>query len=437
MTADDMDLVREYAATRSDRAFAELVSRHIGLVYSAALRQVRDEHLAEEVTQAVFIVLARKAASLDSKVILGGWLHLTTRHIAANALQAEFRRRRRETEAHMESAMQQESSESVWREMLPLLDEALSRLRPGDRDALVLRYFENRTLQEVAAALGLQERAAQKRVARSLEKLRNLLLSRGVAASSAVIAGAVSAHSVHAAPAWLEATVSTAMKAPAMGPHLALANEALKAMTWAKIKLSLALGGVLAVLLVGVTESSFLGFGKSSNRSAAWIVSGGLVPAERGAAGKFQGHGQMLVPYNPGKLSLIEAPIQRVNPGPLNFFIAEDNNGVPGNVLEFFPNVLPPKVGETNALVLESTAQPFLRVGTKYWLCAEPASPDTLALWFYSTELPPTGYAVEQGPSNWVWLDRSVVASNKPVLCRHPNNIPAAQAYLSHVVVSP
>lgn len=437
MPPDDIALLREYAATRSDRAFAELVSRHLPLVYSSALRQVGDPHLAEEVTQAVFIVLARKAASLDSRIILGGWLHRTTRHVAANALQAEFRRRRRETEALKEASMQKESCESVWREMLPVLDEALSCLRPVDRDALVLRYFENRTLQEVATALGLHERAAQKRIARGLEKLRNLLLKRGLAASSQAIAGAVAAHSVQAAPAGLEALVATSMKGTAAPFRLALANEALKAMTWAKIKLSLALSAAaLVVLVAGVAESGLFGLGKTSARSAALVLSGDSAPPERGTPRNYRGYAQVLVPYNPGKLHSIELPIQRVNSGPLNFFIAEDRQGVPGNVLELFPNVLPPRIGETNALVLQSTVQPTLRLGVKYWLCAEPASPETLALWFYSTDLPPAGYAVEQAPSKWVWIDQSQVVSNKPALSRYPNRIRIDKAYLSQVVVT-
>src|SRR5690242_18575808 len=144
MNSQDMALVLEYAESKADSVFAEIVSRHVDLVYSAALRQVRDPHLAEEVTQAVFIILAQKASSLSDKTVLGGWLYLTTRFVAANVLQAESRRQKHEMEAHTQSSLQNEPSESVWREMFPLLDEALSRLRQADRDALVLRYFENR-----------------------------------------------------------------------------------------------------------------------------------------------------------------------------------------------------------------------------------------------------------------------------------------------------
>ena len=177
--SDDMVLVRQYAQSQSESAFATLLTRHVPLVYSAALRQTRDPHLAEDITQAVFIILARKAGRLSPKTILSGWLYRTTQYVTANTLHAEYRRLRRETRAHMESVADKESGDSVWQEMLPLLDEAMERLRATERDALVLRYFENRSLREVAVGLGLQERAAQKRVARSLEKLRGFFLKRG------------------------------------------------------------------------------------------------------------------------------------------------------------------------------------------------------------------------------------------------------------------
>src|SRR5258708_23971454 len=101
MMTDDMELVRQYARWKSEEAFAALVSRHVNLVYSVALRQVRDAHLAEEITQAVFIILARKAGSLGPKTILPGWLCRTARYASANALTMQWRRQRREQEAHM------------------------------------------------------------------------------------------------------------------------------------------------------------------------------------------------------------------------------------------------------------------------------------------------------------------------------------------------
>src|SRR5208282_6888600 len=118
---DDLTLLREYARRNSEEAFAALVSRHVNLVYSVALRQVRDPHLAEEITQAVFIILARKAKSLGPKTILSGWLCRTARYVSANALTMQRRRQRREQEAYMKSILN-EPEPDAWRQIAPLLD---------------------------------------------------------------------------------------------------------------------------------------------------------------------------------------------------------------------------------------------------------------------------------------------------------------------------
>src|SRR6185436_10093653 len=136
---DDLQLLRTYAENGSEDAFATIVQRHLGLVYSAALRQVRDSHLAEEIAQVVFVILARKAGSLRDGTILSGWLFRTTRFAAARAARGEQRRQRREHEAAL---MESSTSEPAWEEVTPILDDALADLAESDRHAILLRFFE-------------------------------------------------------------------------------------------------------------------------------------------------------------------------------------------------------------------------------------------------------------------------------------------------------
>lgn len=210
MPNEDMDLLREYAARGSDRAFETLVQRHIHLVYSAAWRRTGEGSLAEEVTQTVFILLARKAGSLGRRTILPSWLHRAAVFAAADALKNHRRRARREQEAHMQS-IAQEPEDETWRQIAPLLDEAIAGLGENDRHAIVLRFFENKSLREVGAALGASEDAAKMRVARAVDKLRRDFARRGVTSSGAAIAEAMTAHGVRMAPAALAKNVAMAV----------------------------------------------------------------------------------------------------------------------------------------------------------------------------------------------------------------------------------
>ena len=151
---DDHELLAEYARTQSEAAFAGLVARYVHLVYSAAARYTGNPHHAEEITQAVFLILAGKAGSLGRNVVLSGWLYQTARLTAANFVKGEIRRQHREQEAYMQSTLKEPES-PAWRQIAPLLEEAMGSLGEADRNAVVLRYFENKTAREVAVgALG-------------------------------------------------------------------------------------------------------------------------------------------------------------------------------------------------------------------------------------------------------------------------------------------
>jgi RNA polymerase sigma factor (sigma-70 family) len=215
---EDQRLLREYVAHNSDQAFTELVRLHLGLVYSVALRRVADPHGAEEVTQAVFTLLAQKARTLGPQVILAGWLYQTACFKAAQHQRAESRRLKREQQA---AAMIQQDAPSQptadWTRMEPLLDDAMQAISDTDRAAILLRFFQQKRLREVGLALSLDEDAARKRVDRALDKLRAWFAARGVAYPAASIAALLSAHAASAAPpAMLATTVSaTALKAAA------------------------------------------------------------------------------------------------------------------------------------------------------------------------------------------------------------------------------
>jgi RNA polymerase sigma factor (sigma-70 family) len=248
METDDMDLVRQFAQDGSEEAFASLVSRHLNLVYSVALRQVRDAHLAEEITQTVFIILARKAASFGPGTIVSGWLCQTARYASAKALTMLRRRQKREQEAFVHSQSNEPETEA-WHQIKPLLEAAMSQLPERDHGAIVLRYFEGRSFHEVSAALGTTEAAAKMRVSRALLRMRLFFERRGVRLSVAAIAEAVSAHSILAAPPGLAAsiTAATASGTPLSASTTELINTTLKIMAWTKLKTALAIATVVVL----------------------------------------------------------------------------------------------------------------------------------------------------------------------------------------------
>ena len=143
---DDISLLRRYAEQNSEEAFAELVSRHVNKVYSVALRHTQNLHQAEEITQAVFVILASKAGRLGKRVVLSGWLYQTARLTAITFIRSEVRRVRREREAHMQNLLNEKESD-LWPQIAPLLDAAMSGLNEADRVAVVLRFFDGKSFK--------------------------------------------------------------------------------------------------------------------------------------------------------------------------------------------------------------------------------------------------------------------------------------------------
>ncbi len=206
MTADSQ-LLDRYLREKSQAAFAELVRRHLDLVYSAALRQVRSPQLAEEISQSVFTDLARDAHKLKPDTVLTAWLYQVARRTAIDVVRRESRRQARERLAVEMAAM---NSASDWTQIEPLLDDAMDALEETDRAAVLLRYFDNKSLREVGQALGTSDDAAQKRVSRAVDRLREFFSKRGVTVGAAGLVVVISANAAQAAPAGLAAAISTA-----------------------------------------------------------------------------------------------------------------------------------------------------------------------------------------------------------------------------------
>ncbi len=252
----DAHLLLEYAENGSEAAFTEIVARYTDLVYSSAMRQVGSPDLARDVAQSVFSDLARKAGSLARKMIesdrLMGWLYRSTRYEVLPILRSE---RRRLTRERLVMRDLNSTSEPLpdWDRIRPLLDEAMASLGDPDRDALLLRYFENEDLRSVGVALGISDDAAQKRVKRALEKLQIYLVRRGVTTTAAAVSTVLSANAVRMAPAGLAATLASASLAGAkIGTVSTL--TLLKFMTMTKAKLAV----TSAILAAGIATPIIL-----------------------------------------------------------------------------------------------------------------------------------------------------------------------------------
>ena len=234
-------LLAEYARTRSENAFRELVSRYLDLVYSTALRRVDgDTHRAQDIAQLVFTDLANQAGNFSPEVMLGGWLHRHTCFIAANTLRSERRRLAREKEAVQMNMLDDEPALD-FSLLAPLLDEAVNQLGEEDRTAILLRFFEQKDYQTVGQHLNSNEDAVRMRVNRALNKLRDLLNQRGIRTTSAALSAALVTNAVHAAPAAMLNVVTTTALAGTTTAGLITATKTIAMTTFQKIAVTAAL----------------------------------------------------------------------------------------------------------------------------------------------------------------------------------------------------
>jgi uncharacterized protein (TIGR03435 family) len=266
----DIDLLQNYYRHGSEDAFAELVRRHVNLVYSAALRHVGTAAQAEEIAQAVFVILSRKAAGLRPDTILEAWLYETTRLTSLAFLRGERRRQSREQEAYMQSTLPESDDAASWNQLAPLLDDAMTRLGKKEREAVVLRFFKDKSLKEVAVALHVSEAAAQSRVHRAVRKLQRYFSRSGINSTSEAITGAISAYSVHAAPVALAKTATTAVLVKGATASIStstLIKAALKVMAWTKAKTAVVAG--IGVLLFAGTAAVTVKV-VAANRGQPW-----------------------------------------------------------------------------------------------------------------------------------------------------------------------
>lgn len=250
----DQELLLEYAGGGSEAAFSEVVRRHVDFVYSAALRVIGNVHLAEEVSQKVFLALAQNARRLGDRAVLSGWLFCTAHNLSVNAVRSEERRRAREEKAAAMNELFAGEHEAIWESIAPHLDDALSQLSEPDRDALLLRYFQRKSAREMAQALGISGEAAQKRVNRAIERLRALFAKRGIAVGANGLVVLISAKAVQAAPAGLCLSIcAAAVSGVSVPTSMAITTAKLIAMT--TLQKALLASALVAIVGTGIYKA--------------------------------------------------------------------------------------------------------------------------------------------------------------------------------------
>jgi RNA polymerase sigma factor (sigma-70 family) len=249
----DLDLLGQYARNKAQDAFTEIVRRHVSLVYSAALRQVRSQQLAEEVAQSVFTDLARDAGKLKPDTILTGWLYAVTRRTAIDTIRKESRRQLREQIAMEMNDMNATAND--WTQIEPLLDDAIAALDDTDRAAVLLRYFENKSLREVGATLGTSDDTAQKRVSRAVERLREFFSKQNVTIGAGGLVVLISANAVQSAPVGLAVTISTAAVLAGTAVHTSTVIAATKTIAMTTLQKTLITAAFVATAGTGFFEA--------------------------------------------------------------------------------------------------------------------------------------------------------------------------------------
>ena len=316
MTPDWL-LLRRYAKENSQEAFAVLTERYLGLVYSVCLRELHDPELAQDVTQAVFLLLARTALSFRSRTALPGWLFRTARFASQNARTRELRRRKYEEKAAMERHPQARTDSAAWEDIEPTLNQSLAALGEAERDCILLRFFQGLTFAETGAALGLSEEAARKRVTRALDKMRRFFGKSGVIVPGAALALLLTTHPAEAAPVNCGPAI-THLTTNLLAGHASAAVSAthtyqlsegiLKAMKLAKLKL---LSGGAALVFVGSAVSYGIIHGQAPDQKTLYrtvLLTGKARYADGRPAGgvqieaQIQGDSEQKI-LRPGRLS--------------------------------------------------------------------------------------------------------------------------------------
>ena len=213
---EDAQLLKQYVETGSHDAFASLVNRHVNFVYAAALRHVRNAEIAEDVTQAVFIVLSKKAHTLRHEAVLSSWLLSTTRFAALSTMKMAHRRRHHENKvAEMTPVTASNDPDIQWAELQEMLDAAIGKLRDSDRKAILLRFYERKSFAEIGTILGTAEEAARKRVSRAVDQLRTIFAQQEKVIPAAALGTLLFTKLAPPAPAGLAESVTSAAIASA------------------------------------------------------------------------------------------------------------------------------------------------------------------------------------------------------------------------------